>query len=43
VISHDPQELLESYQQQQQDITELRNKLKGILGDALKSSVDEGE
>ncbi len=43
VVSHDPQELLESYQQQQQEITALRNKLKGILGDALKSSVGEGE
>ncbi|KHT45908.1 N-6 DNA methylase [Vibrio sinaloensis] len=43
VVSHNPQELLESYQQQQQEITELRNKLKGILGDALKSSVGEGE
>ncbi|GLR05224.1 restriction endonuclease EcoEI subunit M [Vibrio hyugaensis] len=43
VVSHDPQELLEGYQQQQQEITELRNKLKGILGDALKSSVGEGE
>ncbi|WP_039975632.1 N-6 DNA methylase [Vibrio jasicida] len=43
VVSHDPQELLASYQQQQQEITALRNKLKGILGDALKSSVGEGE
>ncbi|GAB7229164.1 N-6 DNA methylase [Vibrio rotiferianus] len=43
VVSHDPLELLKSYQQQQQEITELRNKLKGILGDALKSSVGEGE
>ena len=43
VVSHDPQELLASYEQQQQDITDLRNKLKGILGDALKSSVGEGE
>ncbi|HIF9529175.1 TPA: N-6 DNA methylase [Photobacterium damselae] len=38
VIAHDPQELLASYQQQQQEITELRNQLKNILGDALKSS-----
>ncbi|HIF9505514.1 TPA: N-6 DNA methylase [Photobacterium damselae] len=38
VIAHDPQELLASYQQQQQEIAELRNKLKNILGDALKSS-----
>ncbi|OBU27969.1 restriction endonuclease subunit M [Photobacterium kishitanii] len=38
VIAHDPQELLASYQQQQQEIVELRNQLKNILGDALKSS-----
>ncbi|HIF9141585.1 TPA: N-6 DNA methylase [Photobacterium damselae] len=38
VIAHDPQELLVSYQQQQQEIAELRNQLKNILGDALKSS-----
>lgn len=38
VIAHDPQELLASYQQQQQEIAELRNQLKNILGDALKSS-----
>ncbi|HIF9242972.1 TPA: N-6 DNA methylase [Photobacterium damselae] len=38
VIAHDPQELLASYQQQQQEIIELRNQLKNILGDALKSS-----
>ncbi|AUI88534.1 restriction endonuclease subunit M [Vibrio azureus] len=38
VISHDPQELLASFQQQQQEIAELRNQLKSILGDALKSS-----
>ncbi|HIF9226181.1 TPA: N-6 DNA methylase [Photobacterium damselae] len=38
VIAHDPQELLASYQQQQQEIAELRNRLKNILGDALKSS-----
>ncbi|MCG9780047.1 N-6 DNA methylase [Photobacterium damselae] len=38
VIAHDPQELLASYQLQQQEIAELRNQLKNILGDALKSS-----
>ncbi|HIF9230220.1 TPA: N-6 DNA methylase [Photobacterium damselae] len=38
VIAHDPQVLLASYQQQQQEIAELRNQLKNILGDALKSS-----
>ena len=40
VISHNPNELLENYQQQQQEISQLRNQLKGILGDALKSSVN---
>lgn len=40
VISHDPQELLANYQQQQQEISQLRNLLKDILGSALKSSVD---
>ncbi|MFA0327072.1 N-6 DNA methylase [Vibrio splendidus] len=39
VISHNPQELLANYAQQQQEISELRNKLKCILGGALKSSV----
>lgn len=43
VVSHDPQELLANYEQQQQEITELRNKLKDILGDALKSSVGGAE
>eukprot|EP00481_Brizalina_sp_1-RS-2013_P001640 TRINITY_DN4121_c0_g1_i1.p1 TRINITY_DN4121_c0_g1~~TRINITY_DN4121_c0_g1_i1.p1 ORF type:complete len:104 (-),score=23.36 TRINITY_DN4121_c0_g1_i1:66-377(-) len=39
VVSHDPNELLENYQQQQQEISQLRNQLKDILGDTLKSSV----
>ncbi|EAR53769.1 Type I restriction enzyme EcoEI M protein [Photobacterium sp. SKA34] len=43
VISHDPQELLASYQQQQQEISLLRNQLKGILGEALNSSVGGAE
>ncbi|NRF28659.1 N-6 DNA methylase [Vibrio coralliilyticus] len=43
VVSHDPQELLESYQQQQQEISLLRNQLKGILGEALNSSVGGAE
>ncbi|MCF1431911.1 MAG: type I restriction-modification system subunit M [Shewanella sp.] len=38
VVSHDPDELLQSYQTQQQEITELRNQLKDILGSALSSS-----
>jgi len=40
VENHDPEELLASYQQQQQDIAALRNKLKDILGNALKSTVN---
>lgn len=43
VVSHDPNELLESYQQQQQEISQLRNQLKGILGEALNSSVGGAE
>ncbi|HIF9379201.1 TPA: N-6 DNA methylase [Photobacterium damselae] len=38
VVTYDPQELLESYQQQQQEVSQLRNQLKNILGDALKSA-----
>lgn len=34
-ISHDPDELLADYAEQQQQIGELRNQLKSILGDAL--------
>jgi len=34
-ISHDPQELLSQYAQQQQDIQQLRDQLKGILAEAL--------
>lgn len=39
VVSHDPEELLANYQQQQQDIKALRDQLKGILGDALSSTI----
>ncbi|WP_435235524.1 N-6 DNA methylase [Psychromonas sp. PT13] len=38
VINHDPQELLANYKQQQEEISELRNQLKDILGNALSSS-----
>lgn len=38
VINHDPQELLANYKQQQAEISELRNQLKDILGNALSSS-----
>ncbi|QYJ88845.1 N-6 DNA methylase [Shewanella halotolerans] len=41
VVSHDPEELLANYQQQQQDIKALRDQLKGILGDALSSTVQD--
>lgn len=34
-VSHDPDELLEQYQRQQNDITDLRNQLKNILSEAL--------
>lgn len=34
-VSHDPDELLQHYQQQQKDIAELRNQLKTILSEAL--------
>jgi type I restriction enzyme M protein len=40
VVNHDPAELLASYQQQQQEISALRNQLKDILGTALKSTVN---
>ncbi|WP_218745523.1 N-6 DNA methylase, partial [Vibrio parahaemolyticus] len=39
VVCNDPEELLENYQQQQQDIKALRDQLKGILGDALNSTI----
>ncbi|CAG20208.1 N-6 DNA methylase [Photobacterium profundum] len=37
VVNHDPEELLESYNTQQQEISELRNQLKNVLGAALSS------
>lgn len=37
VVSHDPQELLQNYQAQQQEIGALRSQLKDILGTALQS------
>ncbi|MZI94725.1 N-6 DNA methylase [Vibrio sp. CAIM 722] len=40
VVNYDPEELLASYEQQQQEITTLRNQLKDIIGNALKSSVN---
>jgi type I restriction enzyme M protein len=36
-ISHDPQELLSQYAEQQQDIQKLRDQLKGILAEALST------
>ncbi|MEN9017708.1 MAG: N-6 DNA methylase [Hellea sp.] len=41
-ISHDPDELLATYEKQQEDISELRNQLKDILSAALTSSASEG-
>lgn len=41
-ISHDPQALLASYANQQQDIQQLRNQLKNILADALLPDVNSG-
>jgi len=38
-IVHDPQELLESYEQQQQEIQLIREQLKTILGNALTGKV----
>jgi type I restriction enzyme M protein len=35
VISHDPEELLADYAEQQKGIQNLRDQLKGILSDAL--------
>jgi type I restriction enzyme M protein len=40
LVNHDPEELLASYQQQQQEISALRDQLKDILGTALKSTVN---
>lgn len=37
-VSHDPDELLTQYHQQQQEISDLRNELKAILTDALERS-----
>ena len=36
-VSHDPEELLEQYQTQQDEIQALRDQLKGILSEALSS------
>jgi len=41
-ISHDPDELLATYEKQQHDISELRNQLKDILSAALTSNASEG-
>ena len=38
VINHDPEELLAEYNQQQEEIQKLRDELKAILSDALKST-----
>ncbi|WP_290621919.1 N-6 DNA methylase, partial [Arsukibacterium sp. UBA3189] len=43
LISHDPEELLASYAQQQQEIQQLRDQLKSILAEALAPSHAKGE
>lgn len=40
-VSHDPDELLATYTQQQQSIAKLRNQLKTVLGKALLSDADQ--
>jgi len=35
-VSHDPEDLLQQYRAQQQDIQSLRDQLKGILASALE-------
>jgi type I restriction enzyme M protein len=40
-VSHDPDELLASFSQQQQSIAKLRNQLKTVLGNALLSDADQ--
>ena len=42
-ISHDPDELLAAFSEQQQSIQKLRNQLKNVLGNALLSEVDQFE
>lgn len=42
-VSHDPDELLAAFSEQQQSITALRNQLKTVLGNALLSEDDELE
>jgi type I restriction enzyme M protein len=42
-VSHDPDQLLATYTQQQQSIRDLRNQLKTVLGNALLSDADEIE
>ena len=36
-VVYDPEELLKKYTKQQEEISNLRNKLKAILGDALSN------
>ena len=43
VINHDPDELLASYAQQQQSISQLRDQLKDILSAALADNTAQGE
>jgi type I restriction enzyme M protein len=41
-VSHDPDELLAKYAQQQAEIQEIRNQLRDILADALSHNTDGG-
>lgn len=43
IISHDPDELLETYNKQQRAITELRGQLKDILADALSNNTGSNQ
>ena len=40
-VSHDPDELLAKYEQQQSEIQEIRHQLRDILADALSHNSDE--
>jgi type I restriction enzyme M protein len=41
-VSHDPEELLATYEQQQAEIKEIRHQLRDILADALSRDTDGG-
>jgi len=41
-VSHDPDEMLAKYEQQQVEIQEIRDQLRDILADALSNNTDGG-